>query len=326
MECDSTQDVDEVTFVEEPLDFHHECLVCLQLLREPWILECCGHHLCKPCIDKLIRNKQGCPHCRIGRFRYMRDRNHERIVLGKQVYCKYKSKGCEWKGTLREVDQHRSAKLRRCDWCQDQLQCYEENQHQGVCIVANEVIDCELKPFGCSEKLPRMNIHRHMQDRCKEHIELVKQAYEKLSSEVCVLAKKIELLEKGRVQVIKETEAEIKKMREACSSLENRLQTERDETKKRNMALWQILQGSHTEYSEGDDQLLIATLLDKDKEHQDLMTNLDEVSREISAKSEEVQRLQVQVQHYKYVIAWSILLMLLVGIFLQYIFPMILLS
>ena len=47
--------------------------------------------------------------------------------------------------------------------------------------MANEVIDCELKPFGCSEKLPRMNIHRHMQDRCKEHIELVKQAYEKSS-------------------------------------------------------------------------------------------------------------------------------------------------
>ena len=205
MECDSTQDVDEVTFVEEPLDFYHECLVCLQLLKEPWILECCGHHLC---IDKLIRNKQRCPHCRIGRFRYMRDRNHERILLGKQVYCKYKSKGCEWKGTLREVDQHCSAKLRRCDWCQNHLQCYEENQHQGVCIVANEVIDCELKPFACSEKLPRMNIHRHMQDHCKEHIELVKQAYEKLSSEVCVLAKKIE---KGRVQVIKETEAEIKK-------------------------------------------------------------------------------------------------------------------
>ena len=108
-------------------------------------------------------------------------------------------------------------------------------------------------------------------------------------------------------------------MREACSSLENRLQTERDETKKRNMALWQILLGSHTEYPEGDDQLLIATLLDKDKERQDLMTNFNEVSREISAKSEEVQRLQVQVQHYKYVIAWSILLMLLVGIFLQYI-------
>ena len=161
MECDSTQDVDEVTFVEEPLDFHHECLVCLQLLREPWILECCGHHLCHG-IDKLIRNKQRCPH---GRFRYMRDRNHEKIVLGKQVYCKYKSKGCEWKGMLREVDQHCSAKLRRCDWCQNQLQYYEENQHQ----VVNEVIDCELKPFGCSEKLPRMNIHRHMQDRCKEH-------------------------------------------------------------------------------------------------------------------------------------------------------------
>ena len=107
-------DVDKVTFVEEPLDTNHECLVCLQLLREPWIVECCGHHLCKPCIDKLVRDRQGCPHCRTPRFRHMRDRNHERILLGKQVYCKYRNKGCEWQGTLREVDQHPDAS--KC-WC-----------------------------------------------------------------------------------------------------------------------------------------------------------------------------------------------------------------
>ena len=83
-------DVDKVTFVEEPLDTNHECLVCLQLSREPWIVECCGHHMCKQCIDKLVCDRQGCPHCRTPRFRHMRDRNHERILLGKQVYCKYR--------------------------------------------------------------------------------------------------------------------------------------------------------------------------------------------------------------------------------------------
>ena len=104
---DSFQDVDEVKFVEEPVDINHDCL------KEPWIVECCGHHLCKPCIDKLIRDKNGCPHCRTARFRHMirilpwflslmRDRNHGRILLGKQVYCKYKAKGCGWQGALIE--------------------------------------------------------------------------------------------------------------------------------------------------------------------------------------------------------------------------------
>ena len=179
------QDVDEVTFVEEPLDIHHECLVCLQLLREPWILECCGHHLCKPCIDKLIRDRKGCPHCR-GRFRYMRDRNHERILLGKQVYCRYKDKGCEWQGALREVNRHCSTRL-RCEWCNLKLLCYEVEQHNTVCVVANEIIKCELHSFGCLETFPRMSIQAHMQSNCHEHVNLLKQAYEDLSSRIAPL-------------------------------------------------------------------------------------------------------------------------------------------
>ena len=319
---DSFQDVDEVKFVEEPVDINHECLVCLQLLREPWIVECCGHHLCKPCIDKVIRDKNGCPHCRTARFRHMRDKNHERILLGKQVYCKYKSKGCGWQGTLRELDQHCSAR-HCCEWCQELFQCYEENEHQRTCTVANEVIDCELKPFGCSEKVSRRNISRHMQDYCREHIELVKQAYEKSSSKNIFLAKKVDLLEKKRIQFRKEKETELIEVGASYHLLEDRLQTEKNKTKKKNMALWQILQGSHTEYPEGDDQFLIDALLDKENRYQVLKIELDDLRREIRVTSEEVQRLRIQAQRYKCTIGLSILIMLLVGIFLQYLFPVI---
>ena len=193
-------EVDEVTFVEDPLDINHECLVCLQLLREPWIVECCGHHLCKPCIDKLIRDGKGCPHCRTSRFRHMRDRNHERILLGKQVYCKYKRRGCKWQGKLKEFDRH-CATILNCKWCRKRLQCYEQEQHEKVCTVAVEVIACELKPFGCRQKLPRMNMSQHMQDYCNEHVRLLKEANMQSSSEVNRLTNKVNLLEKDQVDM-----------------------------------------------------------------------------------------------------------------------------
>ena len=217
----SREDVEEITFVEEPLDINYECLVCLQLLREPWIVECCGHHLCKPCINKIIRDKKGCPHCRTAKFRHMRDRNHQRILLGKRVYCKYKSKGCKWQGTLREVDQHSSARF-NCEWCWEPLHCYEEEQHQYVCAVAVEMIECELKEFGCSEKFPRMNMQQHMQDHCKEHIKLMKQAYKQSSSKVSLLTDKVYLLEKEGLQFRTEKELELKEMRVSCGLLTNK--------------------------------------------------------------------------------------------------------
>ena len=254
-------EVDEVTFVEDPLDINHECLVCLQLLREPWIVECCGHHLCKPCIDKLIRDRKGCPHCRTSRFRHMRDRNHERILLGKQVYCKYKKKGCKWQGTLREFNQHRSTIL-NCKWCKKRLQCYEEEQHQQVCTVAVEVIACELKPFGCHQKLPRMSMSQHMQDYCNEHVRLLKQANEQSSSEINCLTNEVDLLEKDRMGM--------------------------------------------------------------EEKYQTLRTRFDQIKMEVNnIHNEKAQSLRIQSLHYMYAIGLSIILGLLFGVLLQYLYPVI---
>lgn len=301
------------------------------------------------------------------------------------MYCKYRSKGCKWQGTLREVDKHYLAKF-TCEWCKKQLQCYEDEQHQQVCTMAVEAIECELKPFGCSIKLPRMSMHQHMQYYCKEHIELMKKAYKDSSSKVslltdkinlleieglqfhteketelkevrascslltktidllkqeCVqketeleevnascslLTKKVDLLEKERVQFYEEKVVEFKEMRAQYSLLEGRLQSEKDATKERNLAIWQILQASDMEPCDPerlDDQLLMDILVSKEKKHQTLRTRFDQVTTEVNIMSEKVQSLHVQSQRYKYALGLSIILGLLIGIFLQYLYPVI---
>ena len=188
----------------------------------------------------------------------MRDRNHERILLGKEVYCKYKKKGCKWQGKLKEFDGH-CLTILKCKWCRNRLQCYEQEQHEQVCMVAVEVIACELKPFGCRQKLPRMSMSQHMQDSCNEHVKLLKQANEQSSSEVNCLANKVNLLEENQV--------------------------------------------------------------DREKKYQILRTAFNQMKTEVNnLRNEKAQILRVQ---YKYAIDLSIILGLLIGIFLQYLYPVI---
>ena len=129
------------------------------------------------------------------------------------------------------------------------------------CTVAIEVIECELKPFGCPKKLPRMSMRQHMQDHCNEHIKLMKQACEQSSSKVSLLTDNVNLLEKERMGM--------------------------------------------------------------EKKYQTLRTRFDQVTMEANIMSEEVQSLHVQFQRYRYVLGLSIILALLIGIFLQYLYPVI---
>lgn len=289
---------DEVTFVEESMSDHHECLVCLQLMREPWIIECCGHHMCKSCVDKVTYDTNECPHCRSVGMRCMRDRHLERILMGKQVYCKYKNRGCEWQGTLRETDEHCSTE-RNCEWCHMILKCYEENQHMEECTVASEVIACELEPFGCTKRVSRMNMDSHMEENHRQHIDLLKQAIEKSTAEVATLHNDNAELkaEKELICLKKETEIAMLTLQYQCQLLETKCgisqlkeewehiceirETEIMELKT------QIDKMSDTGHSTVSGEFLVATLLDKvqqlNKEKASLRDNIKQLEKETTS-------------------------------------------
>ena len=300
----------EVTFVEESMSDHHECLVCLQLMREPWIIECCGHHMCKSCVDKVIYDTNECPYCRSVGIKCMRDRHLERILMGKQVYCKYKDRGCEWQGTLRESDEH-CLTGHSCEWCHMILKCYEEIQHMEECAVASEVITCEIERFGCSERVPRMNMNSHMERNHRKHVDLLKEAIEKSTAEVAKLHDDNAQLkvEKERIYTEKETEFVMlisqceNKLLEAkhdisqlweqiCEQkdteiielktrLESYIQTTLDDT-----------EVSNTGHNAVNDQLLVATLLDKahqlNVEKVSLQDNVKQLEGEIKSLQDRV--------------------------------------
>ena len=76
-------------FVERPSqDFF--CPVSLELLLEPQLTSCCGHHLSLEAATRLQRQGKPCPMCDGEQWSAMLDKYHRRRVHGVRVRCWHK--------------------------------------------------------------------------------------------------------------------------------------------------------------------------------------------------------------------------------------------
>ena len=97
----------ECEFVEKPPKaVQSECPICLLVLKEPYQAICCGKSFCKECIEQVTANNQICPTCNIKSFNLFPNKGLQQSLNDFEVYCSHKSKGCEWRGELRELDKH----------------------------------------------------------------------------------------------------------------------------------------------------------------------------------------------------------------------------
>ena len=180
-------------FVERPSqDFF--CPVSLELLLEPQLTSCCGHHLSLEAATRLQREGKPCPMCNDEQWQYMLDKFHKRKVHVVRVRCWYKDNGCEWVGEVNELKRHADLCMKRpweCKYCGVKCtygegegkhwptclkfpepcpnRCEVGNvercnveQHRSVCSL--EPVACEMKEFGCSVVVPRKELATHMRE------------------------------------------------------------------------------------------------------------------------------------------------------------------
>ena len=83
-----------------------ECPICLLVLREPYQATCCGKSFYKECIHRIKAANQVCPMCKDKDFNLFHNKGLQQSLYDFQVYCTHKSKGCEWMGELRELNNH----------------------------------------------------------------------------------------------------------------------------------------------------------------------------------------------------------------------------
>ena len=140
----------ECDFVQEPQKaFQHECPICLLVLREPYQATCCGKSFCKECIEEVKVRSGKCPTCKTGNFFSYPNLGLQQSLYDFEVYCSQKSKGCEWRGELRELEKHLNsepAAVKSLEGC------------------PLTVIKCPLSHTGCEVKLPRKDMNAHITD------------------------------------------------------------------------------------------------------------------------------------------------------------------
>ena len=142
----------ECIFVEEPpKHLQTECSVCLCILREPYLVDCCGIRFCRTCIDPIQSQGKQCPLCSQSFATSVRDKQLQRTLSSLQVLCSHKEAGCDWMGELGSLPQHLNVN------CEDEV-----SARLSGCAFG------QLQCIHCKEAIKRPNITKHETDQCLE--------------------------------------------------------------------------------------------------------------------------------------------------------------
>ena len=186
-------------FMEQPSqDFF--CSVTLELLMEPQLTSCCGHHLSTEASARLQREGKACPMCNEQQWTAMLDKFHRRRTHELRVRCPHKRSGCDWEGEVGDVERHAASCPKRpweCPHCALRYtygegegnhwpacskfpepcpngcevgsveRCHLE-QHHRECPL--EPVACEMREFGCSAVVPRRDLATHMRESELQHL------------------------------------------------------------------------------------------------------------------------------------------------------------
>ena len=142
-------------FVDPPkCCWQTDCPICLQILRDPLQVTCCGKCFCKLCIKRVQADRKSCPTCNEDNFGVFSDKRTQQSLCALQVWCTYQKSGCEWTGELGELDRHLNLypkpdkQLIGCAFAAVACtRCCKYFQRRHVHV--HEIDSCPQRPFSC---------------------------------------------------------------------------------------------------------------------------------------------------------------------------------
>ena len=80
----------ELAWLSE-MDSKYQCSICLDVLRDPHLTECCGQHYCSACLIQWERNNKQlrgktCPQCRTQNFRHIKNQSLMREINSREAF------------------------------------------------------------------------------------------------------------------------------------------------------------------------------------------------------------------------------------------------
>ena len=141
-------------FVEQPPEaFQVECPICLSVLREPYLVSCCGYNYCRLCIER-IQQDSPCPTCSEAGFSVFPNKGLKRSLCALHVRCSYRKNGCQWTRELGELDKHLNEnpelgeQLVGCEFAE--VECHHCRElFQRHCVSTHQIEQCIRRPFSC---------------------------------------------------------------------------------------------------------------------------------------------------------------------------------
>ena len=131
-------------FLEEPpKQLQTKCIICLCILKDPYLVNCCGVSFCHSCIEPIQTSNKPCPHCNVAFTTCIPDKRLQRSLNDMKVYCSHKEFGCEWVGELGKLAQH-----------------LNDQQESPGCLFS--CIECSF----CNEIFQRQNLQEHKAEKC----------------------------------------------------------------------------------------------------------------------------------------------------------------
>ena len=118
------------------------CKRCTLVARRLTVATCCGESFCHGCIADIQEEGKPCPLCDEKDFTVFEQVRSQRRINCLQVYCSMKERGCDWSGTLEQMDTHLDPDRDNCQY-----------------------VDTKC-PLNCHMTIPKNKVEQHVAQHC----------------------------------------------------------------------------------------------------------------------------------------------------------------
>ncbi len=118
------------------------CKECGFIARKLTVSACCGENFCHSCIHDIHQQGKPCPACGQENFDIYEQKKYQQLIGALQVYCIMKERGCEWSGSIGQLDTHLESESDNCQY-----------------------VDTKC-PLNCQQPIPKNRLEQHKDKEC----------------------------------------------------------------------------------------------------------------------------------------------------------------
>ena len=118
------------------------CKKCTLVARKLSISTCCGESFCHACLADTQKEGKPCPACGEKDYNIVGHVKSQKRINCLQVYCSMKERGCDWSGTLEQLDTHLDPDQDNCQY-----------------------VDTKC-PLDCHMTIPKNKVEQHVAQHC----------------------------------------------------------------------------------------------------------------------------------------------------------------